>query len=167
MKPALMKRRLSLGKTKIYLLITSTLIAWPQTARADYATGLYELALPYFLLVVFIEALYFSLLANMLLKLKIKIPRILLAVLVANFVTYLFGILVPFYNDRGAEGHGLLITTIFALTISAFIEWLVYLPFFRKDSIDGLNLFRISFVGNAFTHVLIALILRFGMLTYI
>jgi hypothetical protein len=161
MKVALMKIRLSLGKAKICLLITLTLLAWAQTATADYATGLYELALPYFLLVVFIEASYFSLFANVLLKLKIKFRKIFLAIVVANFVTYLLGTLTPF-TDKGARGHGLLIITIFALVISAFIEWIVYLPFFEKGTIGRWNLLRISFVGNAFTHALIAQILRFN-----
>lgn len=162
MKVVLMKTRLSPGKARICSFIMLTLLAWPQTARADIPTGLYnELGFPYFLLVAFIEALYFSLVANVLGKLQIKFRKILLAILVANFVTYLFGVLVPFYNDRGALGHGLLITTIFALVISAFIEWIVYLPFFEKGSIGRWNLLRISFVGNAFTHALIAVILRF------
>jgi hypothetical protein len=161
MKVALMKIRLSLRKAKICLLITLTLLAWPQTATADIATGLYELTLPFFLLVVFIEAFYFSVFANLLRRLQIKFRKILLAILVANFVTYLFGVLSPF-TDKGARGHGLLIMTIFALVISAFIEWIVYLPFFEKGSIGRWNLLRISFVGNALTHALIALILRFS-----
>ena len=162
MKLALMKIRLSPAKTKMCLLITLTSLAWPQTVTADIPTGLYnELGFSYFLLVVFIEALYFSLFAKVLLKLQIKFRQIVLAVLVANSVTYLFGILLPFYNDKGAIGHGLLITTIFALVISAFIEWIVYLPFFRKGGIGKWNLLRISLVGNAFTHALVAVILRF------
>jgi hypothetical protein len=161
MKVVLMKMKLSLGKARICSFIMLTILAWPETARADYATGFYLLTLPFSLLVVFIEAFYFSLVTNVLGKRRIRFKKIFWAIFVANFVTYMFGVLLPF-TDKGARGHGLLIITIIGLLISAFIEWIVYLPFFQKDRIGWWNLLGISFVGNAFTHALVALILRFS-----
>ena len=161
MKAAIKKIKGSPGQRKICLLITLTLLAWPQTARADVASGFYLLTLPFCLIVVFIEAFYFSLVANVLGKRRIRFRRILWAIIVANFITYMIGMLLPF-TDKGARGHGLLVITLIGIAISAFIEWIVYLSFFEKYRIGRWNLLRISFVGNAFTHALIALILRYG-----
>lgn len=148
-----------LKKEKEFITTAIVLLAWPQIVLADIPTGLFQEGYFYFPLVLAIESLIFVIYSNILLNLRISFIRIIIATLFANIATSLLG--VPFYVNRMAWGHGLLILTICALVLSAFIEWAVYTPFFRKSNIDSVDLFRISLVGNAFTHSLVALILRF------
>jgi len=43
-----------------------------------------------------------------------------------------------------------------AFIFSVFIEWEIYIPFFRKVNIKILDLLKISFVGNLITYAILA-----------
>jgi len=142
-----------MGK-KFLLLTILTFLLLPQLVSADLITPLSTRTIPLIPFIILIEAFAFWLLANKVIKVPIGFWKLILITLVANIVTSLLGTFIPiYYGYTGAEN---LMWIGVALVFSVFIEWGIYIPFFRKVNIKILDLLKISFVGNLITYAILA-----------
>lgn len=123
----------------------------PPLVLADVITPLSYMTIPLIPLIVLIEAFVFWLLVNKVIKVRIGFWKLILVALIANIVTSLLGTFIPLY--RYAAGNLILIGVAFVFSV--FIEWEIYIPFFRKVNIKIFNLLKISFVGNLITYAIL------------
>ena len=153
---------------EIFRLTIVIFFVLPGIALADVATSWFEVSLPFLLIIPFIEAYYFRFYSNVVLKLQIKFGRILGAIFIANIVTSLAGFITSFlaftYNVSWIvswrRDYEFPVAVVgLALLFSSLIEWVIYIPCFRKSNIRIFDLLRISFVGNVISHLLISLTL--------
>ena len=100
---------------------------------------------------IIIEIFVFWLMANKVFKAQAKTWKMILAVGIANIATSLLGTFIPLYKYVAEN----LIWVAIAFVLSVFIEWLIYIPFFRK-TIKIRSLLGISLVANLITYIAIA-----------
>lgn len=137
---------------KILLLTILTFLFLPQSASANLLiTPALAHSIPLFLIIVLIEACAFWLLANKIIKVRIGFWKMLLITLVANIVTSLLGTLITIY--KSIEASATIIGIAFVLSV--FIEWIIYIPFFKKTNINKLDLLKISFASNLITYAIL------------
>ena len=134
-------------------LVSANLIA-PVSERIITPVSL--LAIPLFPFIIVIETFVFWLLIHKWLKIQTGFWKLILVVLVANGVTSLLGTYVQFY-EYAAEN---LLWISIAFVLSVFIEWGLYVPFFRKANVKRLDLLKISFIVNLATYIPIAIFIR-------
>ena len=140
---------------KLLFLIIFTILLLPQLASADVIFPLSFHTIPLFPLIVIIEAVIFWEIANKYLKVPIGFWKLILVTFIANIATSLLGTFIPIYKHTSEN----LIWIVVAFVLSVFIEWGIYIPFFRKIAIKTIDLLNISFVGNLITYAIIALFL--------
>jgi len=137
---------------KFLLLTILTFLLLPQLVSADLITPLSMMTIPLIPFIILIEAFAFWLLANKVIKVPIGFWKLILITLVANIVTSLLGTFIPLYRYTAEN----LMWIGVAFVFSVFIEWGIYIPFFRKVNIKILDLLKISFVGNLITYAILA-----------
>ena len=138
---------------KKFLLFTIlTFLLLPQLVSADLITPLSFMTIPLIPFIILIEAFAFWLLSNKVIKVPIGFWKIILVTFVANIVTSLLGTFIPLYRYTAEN----LMWIGLAFIFSVFIEWEIYIPFFRKVNIKILDLLKISFVGNLITYAILA-----------
>ena len=93
--------------------------------------------------------------ANKNIKVPIGFWKLILVTFIANIVTSLLGIIIPIYKYISTN----LIWIGVAFALSVFVEWGIYIPFFRKFTIKIIDLLRISFVANLITYAILAFFL--------
>jgi hypothetical protein len=140
-------------RNELIILLGLTLLV-PSIASADMITPLSVLTIPLIPFIILIEAFVFWLLANKVIKVPIDFWKLILVTLVANIVTSLLGTFIPLYRYTA---ENLMLIGI-AFVFSVFIEWGIYIPFFRKVNIKISDLLKISFVGNLVTYTILALL---------
>jgi len=143
-------------KNKLIVLL-SLILLMPSIASADVITPLSFVTIPLISFIVLIEAFVFWLLANKVIKVPIGFWKLILVTLVANIVTSLLGTFIPLYRNI----IGNLIWIGVAFLFSVFIEWGIYIPFFRRVNIKILDLLKISFIGNLITYTILAFLQKF------
>ena len=136
-------------------LIIFTFLFSPQFASADVIIPLSFLTIPLIPLIVIIEAVIFWEIANKNIKVPIGFWKLILVTFIANIVTSLLGIIIPIYKYISTN----LIWIGVAFALSVFVEWGIYIPFFRKFTIKIIDLLRISFVANLITYAILAFFL--------
>jgi len=136
-------------------LIIFTFLFSPQFASADVIIPLSFLTIPLIPLIVIIEAVIFWEIANKNIKVPIGFWKLILVTFIANIVTSLLGIIIPIYKYTSTN----LIWIGVAFALSVFVEWGIYIPFFRKFTIKIIDLLRISFVANLITYAILAFFL--------
>jgi len=127
----------------------------PQLASADVIIPLSFFTIPLIPLIVIIEAVIFWEIANKNIKVPIGFWKLTLVTFIANIVTSLVGIIIPTYKYTSTN----LILIGVAFALSVFIEWGIYIPFFRKVTIKIIDLLRISFFANLITYAILAFFL--------
>lgn len=90
------------------------------------------------------------------LKDKLNIGRILIAVFSVNFITTLLGVFIP--TGETTLAHYIWFGIAFLLAV--VVEWLIYIPFFMNNTIKNSRLLFIAFVANFITYLI------FGILIY-
>ena len=138
----------------MFLMIFTFLFS-PQLASADVIIPLSFLTIPLIPLIVIIEAVIFWEIANKNMKVPIGFWKLILVTFIANIVTSLLGIIIPTYKYTSTN----LIWIGVAFALSVFIEWGIYIPFFRKVTIKIIDLLRISFLANLITYAILAFFL--------
>ena len=136
---------------KFLLLTILTFLLLPQLVLADLIMPLLSITIQLIPLIILIEAFAFWLLANKVIKVSIGFWKLVLITFVANIVTSLLGTFIPLYKYTAEN----LIWIGIAFVFSVFIEWGIYIPFFRKVNIKLLDLLKISLVGNLITYAII------------
>jgi hypothetical protein len=139
-------------RNKLLFLIIFTFLFSPQFASADVIIPLSFLTIPLIPLIVIIEAVIFWEIANKKIKVPIGFWKLILVTFIANIVTSLLGIIIPIYKYTSTN----LIWIGVAFALSVFVEWGIYIPFFRKVTIKIIDLLRISFVANLITYAILA-----------
>ena len=139
---------------KFLLLTILTFLLLPQLVSADLITPLSTMTIPLIPFIILTEAFAFWLLANKVIKVPIGFWKLILITLVANIVTSLLGTFIPLYYRHTASENLMWIGVAFVFSV--FIEWGIYIPFFRKVNIKILDLLKISFVGNLITYTILA-----------
>ena len=125
----------------------------PQWVFADVILPLTLYTLPIIPGIIAIEAVLFWLLAAKWLKVQARFLKVLLAVVAANLLSSMVGMLIPIYKFVLQNVAWLAI----AFVLSVFLEWGVYILFFRKGLIRIVDLLKISCAVNAATYgILIA-----------
>jgi len=142
-------------RNKFLFLIIFTFLFSPQFASADVIIPLSFLTIPLIPLIVIIEAVIFWEIANKNIKVPIGFWKLILVTFIANIVTSLLGIIIPIYKYTSTN----LIWIGVAFALSVFVEWGIYIPFFRKFTIKIIDLLRISFVANLITYAILAFFL--------
>ena len=132
-----------------------TFLFSPQLASADVIIPLSFFTIPLIPIIVIIEAVIFWEIANKNIKVPIGFRKLILVIFIANIVTSLVGIIIPIYQYTSTN----LIWIGVAFVLSVFIEWGIYIPFFRKVTIKIIDLLRISFVANLITYAIISFFL--------
>ena len=143
-----------MGNKFLYLIIFIILFL-PQLASADVIIPLSFLTIPLIPLIVIIEAVTFWEIANKIIKVPIGFWKLILVIFIANIVTSLLGTFIPMYKYTSEN----LIWIGVAFVLSVFIEWGIYIPFFRKNTIKIIDLLKISFVGNLITYAILVFFL--------
>ncbi len=139
-------------RNKLIILLGFVLLIAPSIVSADIITPLSFMTIPLIPFIILIEAFVFWLLANKVIKVPIGFWKLILVTLVANIVTSLLGTFIPLYKSIT---ENLMLVGV-AFVFSVFIEWGIYIPFFRKVNIKIFDLLKISFIGNLITYVIIA-----------
>ena len=129
-----------------------TFLLLPQLVSADLIVPLSVMTIPLIPFIILIEAFAFWLLANKVIKVPVGFWKLILVTFVANIVTSLLGTFIPLYKNTAEN----LIWIGVAFIFSVFIEWGIYIPFFRKVNIKIFDLLKISFVGNIITYAILA-----------
>jgi len=137
---------------KFLLLTMLTFLLLPQLVSADLIVPLSVMTIPLIPFIILIEAFAFWLLANKVIKVPVGFWKLILVTFVANIVTSLLGTFIPLYKNTAENLIWIGVTFIF----SVFIEWGIYIPFFRKVNIKIFDLLKISFVGNIITYAILA-----------
>ena len=137
---------------KFLLLTMLTFLLLPQLVSADLIVPLSVMTIPLIPFIILIEAFAFWLLANKVIKVPVGFWKLILVTFVANIVTSLLGTFIPLYKNTAEN----LIWIGVAFIFSVFIEWGIYIPFFRKVNIKIFDLLKISFVGNIITYAILA-----------
>ncbi|MBW6481405.1 MAG: hypothetical protein K0B37_18425 [Bacteroidales bacterium] len=140
---------------KCLFLIIFTILLSPHLASADVIVPLSSLTIPLIPLIVLIEAVIFWEIANKKIMVPIDFEKIILVTFIANIVTSLLGNFLPSCKYISEN----LIWIGVAFILSVFIEWGIYIPFFRKVAIKIIDLLIISFAGNLITYVIVILFL--------
>ena len=133
------------------IILLGLILLMPSIASADIITPLSFVTIPQIPFIILIEAFVFWLLANRVIKVPIGFWKLILVTLVANIVTSLLGTFIPLYRNITEN----LMWIGIAFVFSVFIEWGIYVPFFRKVNIKIFNLLKISFVGNLITYAIL------------
>jgi len=141
-----------------FIVLLGLSLLMPSIASADIIIPLSSVTIPLIPFIILIEAFVFWLLANKVIKVPIGFWKLILVTLVANLVTSLLGtfVFIPLYRNITEN----LIWIGIAFVFSVFIEWGVYIPFFRKVSIKIFDLLKISFVGNLISYAIILAFLQ-------
>lgn len=142
---------------KVLFLILFAILLLPQLASADVIVPLSFLTIPLIPLIVIIEAVIFWEIVNKIIKVPVGFWKLILVTFIANIVISLLGTLIPIYKYTSEN----LIWIGVAFVLSVFIEWGIYIPFFRKVAIKTIDLLRISFIGNLITYAILAFFLYF------
>lgn len=137
---------------KLFSLTMLSFLVFPQIVLADVIVPLSSITFPLIPFIILIETLVFWLLANKFFKFRVGFWKSLLVVVIANLATSLLGTIIPLY--KYAIGNLIWIGITFVLSV--FIEWAVYIPFFRKTKIKLTDLLKISFAGNFITYAILA-----------
>jgi hypothetical protein len=146
---------------KKFLIITLlTYLFIPKLVIADVIYPLSFMIIPFIPFIILIEAFVFWLLVNKWIKIQTGFWKLILVVLVANIVTSLLGTFVPIYRYTAAN----LMWIGVAFVFSIFIEWGIYVPFFRKADIRIFDLLKISFIVNLATYIPIAIFIGLRLL---
>ncbi len=138
-------------QNKIILALLA-LFLLPQVVFADVITPLAYITLPAIPLIILAESLYLYFVLRKRLSFKNKGLKITLIVSLANLTTSLFGTFIPLYK-YSAEN---LIWILVAYFLTVFIEWLIYLPFFRKENLTKGQLLKYSAWANLITYIPLA-----------
>ncbi len=119
-------------RNKLIILLGFVLLIAPSIVSADIITPLSFMTIPLIPFIILIEAFVFWLLANKVIKVPIGFWKLILVTLVANIVTSLLGTFIPLYKSIT---ENLMLVGV-AFVFSVFIEWGIYIPFFRKVNIQ-------------------------------
>jgi len=140
---------------KKFLLLTSlTILLFPLLVSADVIVPFSRYTVGFYPYIILSETLVFWVLVNKVIKVRIGIWRLLLATLVANLVTSFLGNFIPTHKFTHAD---YILLIVFAYLPTVLIEFLIYLPFFRKIKIKTLYLLYISFAANFVSYALLIL----------
>jgi hypothetical protein len=137
---------------KFLLLTILTFLLLPQLVSADVIVPLSTYTIPLIPFITLIEAFIFWVLAKKVIKVPIGFWKLILVTLVANIATSLLGTFIPLYKSATQNLMFIGIAFIF----SVFIEWGIYILFFRKVNIKILDLLQISFVVNLISYAILA-----------
>jgi len=141
---------------KKFLFITLLAFLFiPKLVSADIIIPLSFMTVPLIPFIILIEAFVFWLLVNKWIKVQTGFWKLILVVLVANLVTSLLGTFVPLYRYTAEN----LMWIDVAFVFSIFIEWGLYIPFFRKANIKIFDLLKISFIVNLATYISLAILI--------
>ncbi|MBM3233327.1 hypothetical protein FJZ18_04140 [Candidatus Pacearchaeota archaeon] len=141
---------------KKFLFITLLAFLFiPKLVSADIIIPLSFMTVPLIPFIILIEAFVFWLLVNKWIKVQTGFWKLILVVLVANLVTSLLGTFVPLYRYTAEN----LMWIGVAFVFSIFIEWGLYIPFFRKANIKIFDLLKISFIVNLATYISLAILI--------
>ena len=147
---------------KFLALTLLALLLVPELVSADVIIPtLASMTVPILPFIILVEAFVFWILVNKVIKVKTGFLKLILVTLVANFVTSIVGAFFPFVIYT-AEWTWNLMQIGIAFFASAFIEWMVYIPFFRKVDIKRFDLLKISFAANLASYVPISLLILFA-----
>ncbi|MBN1386105.1 hypothetical protein JW968_03975 [Candidatus Woesearchaeota archaeon] len=130
----------------------------PQLVSADLIIPLSRLTIPLIPFIIFVEAFAFWLLADKVIKVPIGFWKLVLVTFVANIVTSFLGTFVRLYKNTDVN----LILVGVAFVFSAFIEWGIYIPFFRKVNMRILDLLKISFLANLATYIPLSFLIAYA-----
>ena len=154
------------------LIAVSVLFLLPQRAWADLAFGLFADHWPAVIPIILIEIFIFQYLINKLffyknyIQKKIDIGQTICIVITANVVSTVVGILIeghyyaPAISHQFALGKAIILGVAFLM--SALLEWIVYLPFFRQMAErrqKWTNLLKVSFAVNLIPYLLLAILI--------
>ena len=120
----------------------------PRQALADLSVPLSTTTIFALPIIIAIEIFIFWLGANKIYKAKIVFWKIAIIIASSNFVTSLLGTFILFYKDTSKNLQ--LLGLAFVLTV--LIEWVIYIPFLRKEHIHYISLLIISFYANIITY---------------
>ncbi|MCD4767767.1 MAG: hypothetical protein K8R34_14810 [Methanosarcinales archaeon] len=143
-----------MGNKFLFLMIFTILFS-PQFASADVIIPLSFLTIPLIPLMVIIEAVTFWEIANKIIKVPIGFWKLMQITFIANVATSLLGTFIPMYKYTSEN----LILIGVALVLSVFIEWGIYIPFLRKNTIKIIDILKISFVCNLITYSILVFFL--------
>jgi hypothetical protein len=147
---------------KFLVLTLLTFLLVPESVSADVITPtLSHLTVPIIPFIVLIEAFVFWILVNKVIKVKTGFLKLVLVALVANVVTSIVGAFFPLFIYTAAWMWNLTWIGI-AYLVSVFVEWAIYIPFFRKVDIKRFDLLKISFAVNLATYIPISLLIIFA-----
>lgn len=145
-------------KKSVFLITFVVLLGFADVALAHHTWFPFSI---FFLPIILpVETAYFWFYSNRLLHRKVTPRKILYIIFVASVLDSLFHFFVPFTYT----GQDFLVGHLLAcLIISVIIDWVIYIPFFRKNGLGIWNLLRISFIGNTLSYgVIVSLLsLRF------
>jgi hypothetical protein len=155
------------GKVLLFLL---GVLLLPRTASADVAVSLSELHFAgNIFIVIAVETIAFQLLCK---KLSGKTPdflKVALIVTMANIATALLGYLMESAGLPSLHWWNLKRTLTvlgIAFAISVFVEFGIYVPFFRKMNIKTSHLLIFALVGNFVSYSWLAMPLVWQSATY-
>lgn len=146
---------------KSLVLASLVLLLVPELASADVITPtLAYTIVPVLPFIILVEAFVFWILVNRVLKVKTGFLKLILVTFVANIVSSMVGAFIPFimYTYEWALNLTQICIAYFA---SVFIEWVVYIPFFRKADIKRFDLLKISFAVNLASYIPLSLLIAF------
>ena len=107
-----------------------------------------------FVAIVIIETFIFCMLTNRVFRVEFKFQKLVLGILVANIITSFLGVLI-FSDDY--RGDALMWSLAYFLTV--FIEWMIYIPVFHKETVNKIDLLKTSFIVNIGTYFILTLFL--------
>lgn len=139
------------------LALLAALLALIPFARADIITPLDRYTLPFIPVIILLETIILWLFIR---KDNFSFWRALFACTAANLVTSFIGLFFPVFGETG-RGSGLMFSTagiwvwvLVALVLSWLIEFVIWLPFYKKYE-NKLKLFAFSFVANLASYILV------------
>jgi hypothetical protein len=139
------------NRQTIWLALVACAVV-PASVSADILTPLSYFTVPLLPVIIIVEALVFLLASRKWLRVKIGFRRILIAMVVANFVTSLLGTFIPLYKYV----VGNLLWIAIALFLSVIVEWAICIPFFRRFRLRRLSLLALCSMTNLATYVPLA-----------
>jgi len=134
------------------LLVAAAGVLFPTSASADVITPLSYVTVPFLPVIILIEALVFLILARKWLRVAVGFRRVLRVMALANVVTSFAGTVVPLYRYVATN----LAWIAAAFLASVLIEWVIYLPFFRRARLRKRSLLALALATNLATYVPLA-----------
>lgn len=132
---------------KRHIILGISLLLIPSLSHADILTPLTVLTGPLLVPIAVVEGVVFWLLAKFWYKIPTGFWKALGVIAVANLGSSAMGLLIPI------SGQGNFLMLSVAYFLSVIIEWLIYIPFFRRSPFKRLDLLKLSFPVNLASYI--------------